>query len=106
MALLFDGCIKSIQVVVFSSDNIGITTCWHCTPSNFIMCSDFIPHPYLVSFLFILYPLLFNSKNFFLFSSIIIIHALKTDVNMLVLIDARCALDHGISVHICSDHTQ
>ena len=72
MALRFDGCIKSIEVVVFSSDNIGITssTCRHCTLSNSITCSDFIPHPYLVSFLFIpsLYPLLFNSKNF-LFSS-------------------------------------
>ena len=71
MALLFVGCIKSIQVVVFSSDNIGITlsTCRHCTLSNFIMCSDFILHPYLVSFLFMpfLYPLLFNSKNFFYF---------------------------------------
>ena len=69
MALLFDGCIKYIQVVVFSSDNIGITssTCRHCTVSNSIMCSDFMPHPYLVSFLFIpsLYPLLFNSKNFY-----------------------------------------
>ena len=73
MALLFDGCIKSIQVVGFSSENIGITssTCRHCTLSNSIMCSDFIPHPYLVSFLFIpsLYSLLFNSKTFS-FSSI------------------------------------
>ena len=53
MALLFNGCIKSIQVVVFSSDNIGITssTCRHCTLSNSFMCSDFIPHP---SFLFII----------------------------------------------------
>ena len=69
MGLLFDGCINFIQAVVFSKgDNIGITssTCRHCTLNNFIMCSDFIPHPYLVSFLFIpsLYSLLFNSKNF------------------------------------------
>ena len=74
MALLFDRCIKSIQVVVFSSDNIGITssTCRHCTLSNSIMCSDSYPIPILSLFFLYhsLYSLLFNSKNF-LFSSII-----------------------------------
>ena len=39
----------------------GITGC-----INFIQVVVFIPHPYLVSFLFIpsLYSLLFNSRNF------------------------------------------
>ena len=42
MGLLFDECIKSIEVVVFSKGTIGITssTCRHCTLS---MCSDSYP---------------------------------------------------------------
>ena len=55
-------------------DNIGITssTCRHCTLSNSIMYSDSYPIP-ILSLLFIpsLYPLLFNSKNFYLFSSLL-----------------------------------
>ena len=63
MALLFDGCIKSIQVVVFSKVTIctGITsTCRHCTLSNSITCSDSYPIP-ILSLLF-LYPLLLFSS--------------------------------------------
>ena len=43
MALLFDGCIMSIQVVVFEQgDNMAITSsiCRHYTLINSIMCSD------------------------------------------------------------------
>ena len=47
MALLFDGCINFIEVVVFSKATIGITpsTCRHCTLSNSNMCSDSYPIP-------------------------------------------------------------
>ena len=69
--LVFDGCIKSIEVVVFSGNNIRITSPT-CKLSNCIMCSDSYPHPYLVSFLFIpsLYPLLLIQR-FFLFSTLL-----------------------------------
>ena len=69
MALLFDGCIMSVPVVVFSKATIiGITssTCRHYTLINSIMCSDSYPIP-ILSFFFLYhpyYPLLFNSKNF------------------------------------------
>ena len=58
-------------------DDIGITslTCRHCTLSNSIICSDSYPIP-ILSFIPSLYPLLFNSKNFyFLVSFLFLLHA-------------------------------
>ena len=57
MALRFDGCIKSIEVVVFSKATIGITssTCKHCTLSNSIICSDSYPIP-ILSLFFLYHP--------------------------------------------------
>ena len=47
MALILNGCIKSIQVVVFSKATIWITssTCRPYTVSDSILCNDSYPIP-------------------------------------------------------------